>query len=102
MRTSCSTPWCRTSRVRHICMGFGTRSATSAEWNCPTRPGSRSAPTKPLSERELDSLTETLLWGGPYDVNAALMQLFRRGAGILDIGDAVKVCFQRYLIDVLD
>ena len=57
---------------------------------------------KTLSERELDSLTETLLWGGPYDVNAELLQLFRRGVGILDIGDAVIVCFQRYLIDVLE
>ena len=28
--------------------------------------------------------------------------LFKRGPGILDIGDAVMVCFQRYLIDVLD
>ncbi len=56
----------------------------------------------PVSERELDVLTETLLWGGPYEVNATIMRLFRRGAGILDVGDAVVVCFQRYLIDVLE
>ncbi|MGE4049393.1 MAG: hypothetical protein AB7F35_31450, partial [Acetobacteraceae bacterium] len=57
---------------------------------------------KPLSERELDILTEALVWGGPFEVNAAIMSLFRRGAGILDVGDAVMVCFQRYLIDVLE
>jgi len=57
---------------------------------------------KPLSEPELDVLTETLLWGGPFDVNAAIMGLFKRGAGILDVGDAVVACFQRYLIDVLE
>jgi hypothetical protein len=57
---------------------------------------------KPLSERELDRLTEALLWGGPFDVNAAIMALLKRGAGLLDIGDAVIACFQRYLIDVLE
>jgi hypothetical protein len=57
---------------------------------------------KPLDERELDELTEALVWGGPFDVNAAVMGLFGRGAGILDVGDAVIVCFQRYLIDVLE
>jgi len=57
---------------------------------------------QPLTEPELDALTEALLWGGPFDVNAAVVALFRRGAGILDIGDAVMVCFQRYLIDVLE
>jgi hypothetical protein len=57
---------------------------------------------KPLTERELDSLTEALVWGGPFEVNSTIMGLFRRGAGILDIGDAVMVCFQRYLIDVLE
>lgn len=57
---------------------------------------------KPLSEADLDSLTEVLLWGGPFDVNAAIMGCFKRGAGILDVGDAVVACFQRYLIDVLE
>jgi hypothetical protein len=57
---------------------------------------------KPLTERELDRLTEALLWGGPFDVNAAIMGFFKRGAGILDIGDAVIVCYQRYLMDVLE
>jgi hypothetical protein len=57
---------------------------------------------KPLSERELDILTEAILWGGPFDVNAAIMGFFKRGAGILDVGDAVTVAFQRYLIDVLE
>ena len=57
---------------------------------------------KPVTGRELDSLTEALVWGGPFDVNAAIMALFKRGAGILDVGDAVMVCFQRYLIDVLE
>ena len=56
----------------------------------------------PLTERELDGLTEALVWGGPFEVNAAIMSLFKRGAGILDVGDAVMVCFQRYLIDVLE
>jgi len=57
---------------------------------------------KPLTEQDLDSLTEALLWGGPFDVNAAIMGYFKRGAGILDVGDAVIACFQRYLIDVLE
>ncbi len=57
---------------------------------------------RPFSNRDLDQLTEVLLSGGPYDVNAAIMGLFKQGAGILDVGDAVVVCFQRYLIDVLE
>ena len=57
---------------------------------------------KPLTEPELEVLTEAILWGGPFDVNAAVMGLFKRGAGVLDVGDAIVVCFQRYLIDVLE
>jgi len=57
---------------------------------------------RPPTERELDHLTDALLWGAPFEVNAAIMALFKRGAGILDVGDAVMVCFQRYLIDVLE
>lgn len=57
---------------------------------------------KPVTERELDKLTEAIVWGGPFDVNAAIMSLFKRGAGILDIGDAVIAGYQRYLIDVLE
>ena len=56
----------------------------------------------PVTEREMDTLTDVMLWGGPFDVNAAIMTLFKRGAGILDVGDAVIACFQRYLIDVLE
>lgn len=68
-------------------------------------PGHASIPKrsdKPLTERELDALTEAIVWGGPFDVNAAIMGFFKRGAGILDVGDAVTVCFQPYLIDVLE
>ena len=68
-------------------------------------PGHASIPKRsdqPLTERALDILTEALVWGGPYDVNSTIMSLFKRGAGILDVGDAVVVCFQRYLIDVLE
>ena len=68
-------------------------------------PGYASIPKrsdKPLTERDLDVLTEALLWGGPFDVNSAIVGFFKRGAGILDVGDAVMVCFQRYLIDVLE
>ena len=57
---------------------------------------------RPLSERDLDRLTEAILWGGPFDVNAAIMSFFKRGAGSLDVGDAVIACYQRYLIDVLE
>lgn len=57
---------------------------------------------KPATEDGLDALTEALLWGGPFDVNAAVMNLFKHGAGILDVGDAVMVCFQRYFMDVLE
>ncbi len=56
----------------------------------------------PLTEREIDVLTEALIWGGPFDVNSVIMGLFKRGAGTLDIGDAVIVAFQRYFIDVLE
>ena len=51
---------------------------------------------KPLTERELDILTEAIVWGGPFDVNSAIMGFFKRGAGILDVGDAVMVCFQSW------
>ena len=57
---------------------------------------------KPLTEAELDRLTEAIVWGGPFDVNSALLGLYKRGAGIQDVMDAVFVCFQRYLIDVLE
>jgi hypothetical protein len=57
---------------------------------------------KPLTERELDGLTEAIVWGGPFDVNATIMTLFKRGAGILDVGDGVIAGFQRYFIDVLE
>lgn len=56
----------------------------------------------PVTEREMGTLTEALLWGGPFDVNGVIMGLFKRGAGILDVGDAVVVAFQRYFIDVLE
>ncbi|MEZ5815553.1 MAG: hypothetical protein R3D44_00540 [Hyphomicrobiaceae bacterium] len=57
---------------------------------------------KPVTEHELDELTEALVWGGPFDVNSVVMRLFKRGAGILDVGDAVFVAYQRYFIDVLE
>jgi hypothetical protein len=56
----------------------------------------------PLTERELDVLTEAMLWGGPYEVNDAVITLYRRGHGILDISDGIAVGYQRYLMDVLD
>lgn len=56
----------------------------------------------PLEEHELDALTDVMLWGGPFEVNAAIMALFRRGAGLLDVGDAVVAVFQRYLMDILE
>lgn len=56
----------------------------------------------PLSERELDSLADALLWGGPYEVNDCVIGFYRRGAGILDISDGVAVGYQRYLMDVLE
>ena len=56
----------------------------------------------PLAEHELDRLTEALLWGGPFEVNSTIMGFFKRGAGLLDVGDAVIACFQRYLMDVLE
>ncbi|MDP8924875.1 MAG: hypothetical protein M3O34_18645 [Chloroflexota bacterium] len=56
----------------------------------------------PLTERELDQLTHTLLWGGPYEVNAIILRLLRRGAGLLDVTDGVAIGYQRYLTDVLE
>ena len=56
----------------------------------------------PLTEHELDTLTDALLWGGPFEVNDAVIALYQRGAGILDICDGIAVGYQKYLIDVLD
>lgn len=56
----------------------------------------------PLTERELDQLTYTLLWGGPYEVNAIISALLRRGAGLLDVTDGIAVGYQRYMMDVLE
>ena len=58
--------------------------------------------TMPLTERELDELTQALLWGGPFEVNDVIIQLYKRGRGILDISDGIAVGYQRYLIDVLE
>ncbi len=72
---------------------------------CRMELGTREVPKrtdKPLTEDELDSLTEAIVWGGPFDVNGTILGFFKRGAGILDVGDAVMVCFQRYIIDVLE
>ena len=56
----------------------------------------------PMTERELDRLTEAMLWGGPYEVNDVVIGLYKRGCGILDISDGVAVGYQRYLMDVLE
>jgi hypothetical protein len=56
----------------------------------------------PMTERELDELTEALLWGGPFEVNDSVIGLYQRGCGILDISDGVAVGYQRYLMDVLE
>lgn len=56
----------------------------------------------PMTEHELDELTDVLLWGAPASVNDAIIELYKRGRGILDITDGVAVCYQRYLIDVIE
>ncbi len=82
--------------------GLWTEIANICRMEIPDHAAIPKRSAKPVTERELDGLTEALLWGGPFDVNAAIMALFKRGAGVLDVGDAVVVCFQRYLIDVLE
>ena len=57
---------------------------------------------KTLTERELDELTDTLLWAGPLEVNHIISKLFHRGYGILDLTDGLAVGYQRYLMDVLE
>jgi hypothetical protein len=57
---------------------------------------------KPLTERELDRLTYTILWGGPHEVNEVITSLLRRGAGLLDVTDGTAVAYQRFLVDVLE
>jgi hypothetical protein len=57
---------------------------------------------KPLTERELDRLTYTILWGGPHEVNEVISGLLRRGAGMLDITDGTAVAYQRFLVDILE
>src|SRR5262252_9169299 len=67
-------------------------------------PNTRAIPKRtdvPMTERELDALTEAMLWGGLYEVNDVVIGLYERGCGILDISDGVAVGYQRYLIDVL-
>jgi hypothetical protein len=56
----------------------------------------------PLTEPELDELTDVLLWGEPAEVNRTIIDLYRRGRGMLDIGDGIAVCYQAYLVDVLE
>jgi hypothetical protein len=56
----------------------------------------------PMTEPELDELTDALLWGEPAEVNRTIIDLYRRGCGTLDIGDGIAACYQRYLIDVLE
>jgi hypothetical protein len=56
----------------------------------------------PMTALELDELTDVLLWGQPAEVNRNIIELYRRGRGSLDIGDGIAVCYQRYLIDVLE
>ncbi len=82
--------------------GLWTEISTICRMELPDQAAIPKRSGKPLTERELDILTDALLWGGPFDVNAVVMGFFRRGAGLLDVGDAVIVCFQRYLIDVLE
>lgn len=68
-------------------------------------PNSASIPKRsehPMTERELDELADALLWGGPYEVNDTVIELYKRGRGILDISDGVAVGYERYLIDVLE
>jgi len=82
--------------------GLWTEIANICRMELPNQADIPKRSSKPVTERELDQLTEALVWGGPFDVNAAIMGLYKRGAGILDIGDAVIVCFQRYLMNVLE
>ena len=58
---------------------------------------------EPLTERELDELTEAHAVGRPVRGQRARSWRSSSAArGILDIGDGVAVGFQRYLIDVLE
>jgi len=82
--------------------GLWTEISTICRMELPGQAAIPKRSEKPLSERDLDVLTEAIVWGGPFDVNAAIMDAFKRGAGLLDVGDAVMVCFQRYLIEVLE
>jgi hypothetical protein len=56
----------------------------------------------PLTDSELDELSEVLLWGSPGEVNDTIIRYFKRGCGILDITDGIAVGYQRYLVDVLE
>ena len=50
--------------------GLWTEISNICRWSLP---GSATIPKrsdKPLTERELDQLTDTMLWGGPFEVNA--------------------------------
>ena len=82
--------------------GLWTEIANICRMELPNQASIPKRSDRPLTEREMDVLTEVLVWGGPFDVNATIMGLFKRGAGLLDVGDAVVACFQRYFIDVLE
>ncbi|MFN8526389.1 MAG: hypothetical protein U0821_25090 [Chloroflexota bacterium] len=56
----------------------------------------------PVDGPELDSLTRAMLWGGPFEINAEIVRLYRRGHGSLDLLDAIAVAYQRYLMDVIE
>jgi hypothetical protein len=58
--------------------------------------------TGPVMGGPLEQLTYAILWGGPFEVNAALTSLYHAGHGTLDVLDAVAVAYQRYLMDVIE
>ncbi len=82
--------------------GLWTEISNLVKIELPAAPSIAKRTDAPMTERELDALTEAMLWGGPYEVNDLIIELYQRGCGILDISDGVAVGYQRYLMDVLD
>lgn len=53
----------------------------------------------PLNAREISDLTAAILWGRPYEVNNAVIGLYRSGHGSLDIADAIVVLYERHVLE---
>ena len=60
------------------------------------------ANTAPLSEAEIDTVIDTVLWAPPGEVTALITRLLRAGKALLAIADAIVIAYMGYLWDVVE